>query len=178
VDREARVIVVEERHHAAHRVAVEQFGIDAVQAHRIAAPGEGVALLVGVIEIEHAALAHHRVVIEALLQPLPQLHRPFVEALVARQQIVRADDGGVPPGIAGADVALLQHRHVGDAVLAREVIRGREPVAAAADDHDIVLGLRLGLAPRRGPAGVAAKSFSQQRKDGVFHLEPAAFAAA
>ena len=146
----------------AHAVAIEQLGIDAVQPHRVAAPREGVALRVGVIEVEHAALAHHRVVVEVLLQPLPQLHRPFVERLVAGQQVVRADDGGVAARIAGADVALLQHRHVGDAVLVREVIGGREPVPAAADDDDVVLGLRLGLAPGRRPAGVAAKSFPQQ----------------
>ena len=43
-------------------------------------------------------------------------------------------------------------------------------MAAAADDDDVVVGLRLGLAPGRLPARVAAKSLSQQRKDGIFHL--------
>ena len=58
---------------------VEKLGVDAVHAHGIAAPGEGVALSVGVIEVEDAALAHHGVVVQLLLQPLPQLHATFVE---------------------------------------------------------------------------------------------------
>ena len=124
----------------------------------------GVALRVGMIEVEHAALADHRIVVEVLLQPLPQLHRPFVERLVAGQQIVRADDGGVAARIAGADVALLQHRDVGDAVLLREIIGGREPVPAAADDDDVVLGFRLGLAPGRRPARVPAKTLLSAAK--------------
>jgi hypothetical protein len=38
-------------------------------AHGIAAPRLGVALRVRMIEVEHAALAHHRFVVEVLLQP-------------------------------------------------------------------------------------------------------------
>src|SRR5215213_6330645 len=72
-----------------------------ISTPRIAAPRAGVALRVRMIEVEHAALAHHRIIVEILLQPFPQLHRPFVERLVARQQVVRADDGGVAAGIAG-----------------------------------------------------------------------------
>jgi hypothetical protein len=82
LDREARVVEIEEGIHRADLLAVEQFGIDAVQDHRVAAPGEGVALRVGVDQVEHAALADHGVVVEVLLQPLPQLHRPFVERLL------------------------------------------------------------------------------------------------
>ena len=40
----------------AHRLAVEQLGIDAVEPHGIAAPRKGIALRIGVEEIEHAAL--------------------------------------------------------------------------------------------------------------------------
>ena len=75
VDREARVLEIEVRHHAAHALAIEQRGIDAMQPHRVAAPRVSVALRVRVIEVEHAALAHHRIVIEVLLQPFPELHR-------------------------------------------------------------------------------------------------------
>ena len=53
----------------AHRLAVEQFGIDAVQPHRVAAPRIGVALRVGMVEVQHAALADHRVVIESCSSP-------------------------------------------------------------------------------------------------------------
>ena len=58
----------------AHLLAVEQLGIDAVQPHGVAAPREGVALRVGMVEVQHAALADHGVVVEVLLQPLPELH--------------------------------------------------------------------------------------------------------
>ena len=69
LDGEAGIVEIEERHHLPHRRRVEQLGIDAVHAHRIAAPRIGVALRVGVIEVEDAALADHRVVVEVLLQP-------------------------------------------------------------------------------------------------------------
>ena len=122
----------------AHLLAVEQLGIDAVQAHGVAAPRVGVALGVGMVEVEHAALAHHGVVVEVLLQPLPELHRPFVERRVAGQQVVGADDRGVAADVAGADLALLQHRDVGDAVHLGQVVGRRQPVSAAADDDDVV----------------------------------------
>src|SRR6266511_4001946 len=60
--------------------------------------------------------------------------------------VVRADDRRVAPGCTGADVALLEDRDVGDAVVLRQVVRGREAVRAAADDHDVVAALHL--APR------------------------------
>src|ERR1700689_769564 len=42
----ARIVEIEERNARAHLFAVEQFRVDAVQAHRIAAPDIGVALAV------------------------------------------------------------------------------------------------------------------------------------
>ena len=108
-------------------------------------------------EIEHAALRHHGVEIEILLEPFPQLHRPFVEGIVAGQQVVRADDRGVAPDIAGAEPALLQHRDIGDAVLLGEIIGGRQPMPAAADDDDVVFLLGLRLAPGRRPVLMAAR---------------------
>jgi hypothetical protein len=69
----------------------------------------------------------------------------LVEALVARKQIVAANDGGVAPGVAAADPALLDHGDVRDPMLPGEIIRGRQAVAATADDDDVVVLLRLGL---------------------------------
>ena len=45
----------------------------------------------------NAALRDHGVVVQILLQPLPELHRQFVEGEIARQEVVRAHDGGVSP---------------------------------------------------------------------------------
>lgn len=67
---------------------------------------------------------------------LVDVHALFVE-------IVRADDGGVAPGIAAAEPALLDHRHIGDAVLLGEIVGSTQAVAAGADDDDVVFGTRL-----------------------------------
>ena len=99
-----------------------KFTIDAVNAHRIAAPRERIALRIGMEEIEHAALADHGIVIEILLEPLPEFHRPFVKRFIAGKHIVRADDGGVAADIARTEPALFQHGDIGDAVLLGEII--------------------------------------------------------
>ena len=143
IDREAHVVEVEERR-VADLVAVQQFGVDALQPDRVAAPREGVALAVGMEQVEQAALGHHRVVVEFLRQPLPELERVLVELGVAAQQVVRPDDGGVAPDVAAAEPALLDHRDIGDSVVLGEVVGGREAMPAAADD-DVIGGLRLGF---------------------------------
>src|SRR3546814_17322054 len=55
---------VQIRVQAAHAVAVEQLGVDAVQPHGVAAPGIGVHLSVGMGEVEDAALAEHDIVVQ------------------------------------------------------------------------------------------------------------------
>ena len=53
IDRKARVSrEVEIGHHARDLRAVKQFGVDAGEAHGVAAPGEGVRLPVGMGEVE------------------------------------------------------------------------------------------------------------------------------
>ncbi len=151
------------------RLAIQQFGIDAMQPHGIAAPGIGVALGVGVVEVEHAALGDHGVEVEILLQPLPELHRQFVERVVARQQVVGADDRRVAADIAGADIALFQHRDIGDAEFLGEVIGRRQSMPAAADDNHVIVALRNRAAPGRLPVLVAAKRIEKDGKGGVAH---------
>ena len=147
--------------------ASEQLGVDAVQPHRVAARARGVALRIRMVEVEHAALAHHGVVVDVLLQPFPELQRPFVEGDVAGLAIVGADDRGVAPDIARADIAALDHSDIGDAVLLGEVIGGRQPMPAAAHDDDIIFGLGLRLAPDRFPACVALEGLGEDREDRV-----------
>ena len=43
----------------------------------------------------------------------------------------------------------LEHRDVADAEVGRQVVGGREPVAAAADDHDAVARRAARPSPRR-----------------------------
>ncbi len=121
------------------------------------------------IEVQHAALADHRIVIEILLQLFPKLHRPFVEDDIARQQIVRADDRRVAADIAAADPAFFQHRDIGEAVLFGEIIGGRKTVAAAANDDGVVFRLGFGIAPRRRPALMAGERVFQQGQERIMH---------
>ena len=83
LNREARIVIVEPGIHRSHRIAVKQFAIDAMQAHSVPAPRISIALGIGVIEIEHAALRDHGVVVEILFEALPQLHALFVKWDVA-----------------------------------------------------------------------------------------------
>jgi hypothetical protein len=166
-DREACVVEIREWKELAHLLAVEHLGIDAVQVHRVAAARALVALRIVVEQVQHAALADHRVVVEVLLQAFPQLERVLVEGDVAGHQVVRADDRGVAADVAAADVPLLQHGHVARAVVLRQVIRRGETVAATADDDEVVSGLWLRVAPGRGPAAVTAQRFPQQAENRV-----------
>src|SRR6185369_310788 len=62
------------------------------------------------------------------------------------------DDLRVPSRCAGADVAGLEDRDVVDPVTRREVVRERQAVHPAPDDHDVVPTLRLGPAEEHAPA--------------------------
>ena len=76
-------------------------------------------------------------------QALVELDALAVERRALGRAVVRADDRRVPPGRARADVRAARGRDVLDAVVLREVVRGREAVRAAADDHDVVAALQL-----------------------------------
>ena len=98
---------------------------------------------VGVREREVPVLREHEVEVELGREPLVELHALRVERGALRSAVVGPDDGRVAAGRAGADVALLDDRHVGDAVVLGEVVRRGEPVRAAADDDDVVVALEL-----------------------------------
>src|SRR6267154_320324 len=89
-----------------------------------------------------------------------------VECGALIEQVVGADDGGVAAGVAAADPALLEHRDVGEAVLAGGVVGRSQPVTPAADDERVIGGLGLGTAPLRRPAALAGQSPYQQRQAG------------
>ena len=62
------------------------------------------------------------------------------------------------PELPDADVVGLEHRDVRDAVPRREVVRRRQAVAAAADDHDVVGRARLVPADQRDAASRRTRS--------------------
>src|SRR5215469_6049811 len=82
-------------------------------------------------------------------------------------KVVGTDDGGIAPHVAEPERAFLEHCDVADAVLGGEIERGREPVAAAAHDHDPVAGARAGLGPGARPAALTGDSFAQDSPEGI-----------
>ena len=53
-------------------------------------------------------------------------------------EIVGPYDGGVARNIAAAEPPFFQDSNIGDAMVARELIRRRQTISAAANNHDIV----------------------------------------
>ena len=154
-NREAGVFrEIEVRHQFADAVDIEDFRVDTVQTHRVGAANSGVALCVGVEQVHDAALAEHHVVVQVLTQALPQFHRVLVELRVGIQHVIGAHDGCVTAGVTAADVTFLQHRNVFNAMQFGQVVRCREAVATATDDHDIVVFFGLRIAPCARPAAV------------------------
>ena len=88
LDRKPVIVKIQEGAFGAHLLGIQQLRIRTVQHHGIAPAAIGIALGVGVDQIQNAALADHRVVIDVLFQPFPQLQREFIEWLVAVKQIV------------------------------------------------------------------------------------------
>jgi hypothetical protein len=94
---------------------------------------------------EMPALRIHDVEIELVAQVRKQRNRLGIERHAFDGKIVRAYDGGVPRGVAAGQISLFQNGDIANAMILGEVIGGREPMAAAADDHHVVaLTQRLG----------------------------------
>ena len=117
--------------------------------------------------VEDAALAQHHVEIELPRQALVEPQREVVQRDGLGIEIVRAHDRRVAPGVAAAEPTLLDDRHARAAMGLRQIIGGREAVAAPADDHEIVGRLRLRLAPRLRPALMAAETLAQNPQRGI-----------
>ena len=147
----------------------QPFIVDAVQPVGVDMALQHLDVVDIVREHHDAARRIHDVVVEILAEPVPQLHRVVVDAGALVVEIVGADDGGVAAGIAAAEPALLQHRDIGDAVLLGEVIGGGQPMAAGADDDDVVFLARLGRGPLLLPALVAAHRLA---RDGEYRIFP------
>ena len=172
VDGKAHIVEIEIGQIAAHPLTVEQHRVVALIDHRVAPAREGVALPVGVEEVDEPALAVHHVVVQLLLQPLPELERMGIELRIAFEEVVGPDDRRVAPDVAAAQIALFQHRDIGQPVFAGKVIGGGQPVAAAADDDGVILGLGFGIAPMGRPALVACQPLAQNAQTGKPHLMP------
>ena len=120
--------------------AVELVRVD--PAHRLADVPQGVR------QVHHAALGEQEVVLQLLGQDLPELQGVLVHRRGLVPQVVGADDRGVAGHVPAGQPAPLQHGDVGHAVVLGQVVGGRQPVSAAADDHGVVGGLRVRVAPQ------------------------------
>src|SRR5690606_3387567 len=106
----------------------------------------------------------HDVVVELLGKTVPQPDRVVVDRRGFVVEVVGANDRGVAAGVAAAEPALLDHRDIGDAMLAREIVGRRQPVPARADDDHFVFGPGLWRTPLRLPALVTAQGFARYRE--------------
>ncbi|MNN23296.1 hypothetical protein D3C81_1366890 [compost metagenome] len=137
--------------------SVQQLAIHAVEAVG-ADPTLGVThVLQGVAQVVNAALGEHHVVVQVLGQALPQLHGVLVQVRRLVPQVVGTHDGGVTGGVAAAQVALLDHGNVGDAVLFGQVVGRGQAMAATADDNHVVDLFRGWRAPHALPVLVVAE---------------------
>ena len=140
--------VGQQRHDLA---AVQQFRVDAVEAHDVAAPGIGIELHRAGGEHDLAAVGDHAVEIQFMGEAFPELQGMLEKLGVAVDHVVGADERGVAADVAGTDIGALEHGHIAHPVVLGEVIGGGEAMAAAADDDGIVGALGLRRAPRRAP---------------------------
>ena len=169
IDRKPRVIDVDQGTEGTDLLAVQDLGIDSAQHHGVPTPGRRITRAIGMEQVQDPALADHRVVIQVLLQPFPQLQRPFIEMMILRHHVVGAHDRGVAPRIAHADQAALQHGDIGEAMLLGQIVGSGQPVAAAADDDHIIGSLGVRIAPRRRPTLIPRQSFLKKAKSRIPH---------
>ena len=130
-----------------HLVPVDHAARDAEQLVHLGALVLDDERAVGVREREVPVLREHEVEVELGGELLVERDALAVERRALGRPVVRADDRRVPAGRPGADVALLEDRDVRDPVVPREVVRRREAVRAAADDHDVVVAPERVRAP-------------------------------
>ena len=92
-------------------------------------------------------LAEHHVVVQIVAQIFPERQRMFIKRPIARQHVVGTNNRGVTPSITAAKPAPFHYGHVGDAVIAGQIVSGCEPVQTGTDNDHVVLGLGLRITP-------------------------------
>ena len=92
-----------------------------------------------------AALAQHDVEVQVAGQPFVEPQRRNRRCARSREEIVRAHDLWCCARCCRRRASPSPARRRCDAVVLREIVGGRQPVAAAADDHRVVVGRGSGL---------------------------------
>jgi hypothetical protein len=137
------------------KAKVEQLRIDPVQSHGVTAPDRRIALAIRMKQVQHPALADHRIVVDLLFEPFPQPHRQFVEGDALIKHVIGSDNRRIAACIAAADPSFLENRYVGDAVDLGKIMRRGEAMSAAADDDDIIARLWRRIPPSWPPMPMA-----------------------
>src|SRR5438309_4927045 len=97
----------------------------------------------------------------------PELERKLVEMRIRIEMVIGADDRRVAPGVATAEPTLFEHRHIANRVFLRKVVRGRQPMTAAADDDGVVVPLRCWGTPRERPVLVTAERVADEGENRI-----------
>ena len=104
-----------------------------------------------------AARRIEQIQIEIGGEVLPQAHALVVEFHPLGSEVVGANDGGVAAGIAAAEIALVEHRHVANAVIASQVVGRRQSMAARPDDDHVITRLQRVVAREHARFGMLAR---------------------
>jgi len=103
----------------------QRLAIDAVATQGSAAALHFDQLMTREREIGHSSLADHRVVVELLRKPPPQLERVLVQRRALVVKIVGPRDGHVAARVAEADRTALEQRDVAHTVVLGQVLGRR-----------------------------------------------------
>ena len=166
-DRIARPVDIDDRHNLLDAGGADKFGFHALQGIGMGGAFIAADLMLCLRQHQHAAGGKHDVVVQILAHGFVKRARLFIDRGGRILQIIRADDGGVAPGIAAAEPALFDHRHIGDSEILSQVIGGRQTVAACAHDDHIIGGFRFRRSPGPFPALMIAGGLSGDGKGGV-----------
>ena len=169
----AGAVDVDDRDQFFDAVGADVFGGHTLQ--HVGVDGAQVAahLVVGLGQHQQAAGGEHDVVVQVLAEGFVQAAGLFVDRGGGVLQVVRADDGGVAPGVAAAEPAFFDDRDVGDAVVLAKVVGGGKAVAACADDDGVVGFLRQRRCPGPFPTLMVAEGLARDGKYGIaFHGGP------
>jgi len=90
---------------------------------------------VGMAQVQTAHLVEQQVKVQFLGQALVQLDAFVEEGNPFGRQVIGADNSGGPSASPSAQVAFVQHRHIGHAQLSQVVGRRQSMDAAANNDH-------------------------------------------
>ena len=129
---------IELRADLADLVRIDQFGVDAQMLVHFRPPARCSHRRIRMSQREVAPLGVHDVHVEVVGEVFVERNRLVVELHAFGCQVVRADDGGVARSVAAAQIAALQDRHIGDAVVPRQVVGRRGTVAAAANNDHVI----------------------------------------